>query len=135
MPDSPPVVAIVNTSPDIVDMLRVVFEQAGLVVVSAFTHDIREGVVDIDAFVRQHEPRAIVYDIAPPYGPNWRLFEHVRTRPAVRHCKFVLTSTNPAHVRELAGSNQQVYEIVGKPFDLDQIVQATREAVRARATR
>jgi DNA-binding response OmpR family regulator len=135
MPEGPPVVAIINTSPDVVDMLRLAFEQAGLVVVTALTHEVREGLVDIDSFVRQHEPQAIIYDVAPPYAANWRLFEHVRSRPAVRQCKFVLTSTNPAHVRELAGSNQQVYEIVGKPFDLDQIVQAAREAVRARATR
>ena len=39
---SPPVVAVINTSPDIVDMLRVTLEHAGYVVVTALTYDIRE---------------------------------------------------------------------------------------------
>jgi DNA-binding response OmpR family regulator len=135
MPDRPPVVAVINTSPDIVDMLRLAFEHAGIVVVSAFTHQIREGAVDVEAFVRQHHPGVIVYDIAPPYASNWQMFQHVRSLPALERAKFVLTSTNERHVTELAGRDTRVYEIIGKPFDLDQIVAAVREATRARDTR
>ena len=135
MPVQPPVVAIINTSQDIVDLLRLAFGQAGIVAVSVFTHQIREGAVDVEAFVRQHHPDVIVYDIAPPYMNNWQLFLHVRHLPALEACRFVLTTTNANQVRALAGADTRVYEIIGKPFDLDQIVDAVREAIRARDTR
>jgi len=128
-------VAIINTTPDIVEMLKSAIEPAGIVVVSALTREIREGVVDVEQFVRQHGPKAVLYDIAPPYAENWQFFQHVSNMPAMKDLQFVLTSTNAKHVQDLAGRHQQIYEIVGKPYDLDQVVQATREAVRARPTR
>jgi DNA-binding NtrC family response regulator len=129
---NPPVVAIFNTSRDLVDMLRGVFEVAGYVVVSLLTHQIREGDVNIEAFLRQHNPNVIVYDIAPPYEPNWRLFQHVCQTPSMRDCHIVLTSTNAARVAEMVGTNRRIYEIVGKPVDLDQLVNAVRDAAHAR---
>lgn len=130
-----PVVAIINSTTDIVDMLRIWFEQAGLIVVSALTPEIREGSVDIDRFLQQHDPRVIVYDIAPPYEPNWQWFQHVASMPAVQGRQFVLTSTNVRHVERLAAPQQHVYEIVGKDQDLGRIVQAVKEALRIRPSR
>jgi DNA-binding NtrC family response regulator len=129
------VVAVINSTPDIVDMLRLTLEQAGFVIVSALTHEIREGEVDIEQFIRQHQPRVIAYDIAPPYEPNWHLFQHICAMPVMHGRQFIITSTNARHVERLAGQHQQVYEIVGKPLDLGQVVQAIKEASRARPTR
>jgi hypothetical protein len=81
-----PVVAIINSNHDVVEMLRLSFEQAGFVVV-------------LDG------------------------------------CQFVLTSTNPARAHELAKTSEEVYEVVGKPYDLTQITRAVKEASRARPTR
>lgn len=131
----PPVVAVINSTPDIVDMLRIAIEQAGVVVVSALTFEIRDGEVDLDHFVGQHQPRVIVYDIAPPYEANWNLFMHISAMPVMDGRQFVVTSTNATHVERLAGPQHHVYEIIGKPYDLGQVVQAVREAVRARPTR
>ena len=134
MAELAPVVAVINTSPDIVDLLRLALEQAGFVVVSALTYEIREGSVEFEGLIRQHDPRVIVYDIAPPYDANWRLFEHMSSLPALRGRQFVITTTNVRHLERLAGPKQKVYEVVGKPFDLDEIVRAVKEASRARAT-
>jgi len=130
-----PVVAVINSTPDIVDMLRFAIESAGFVAVTALTFEVRDGEVDLDRFIAQHEPLVIVYDIAPPYETNWRLFEHVSAMPIMRGRQFVLTSTNARHVTALAGREQHVYEVVGKPLDLDEIVRAVKEASRARPTR
>ena len=135
MQDVQPVVAVINSTTDIVDMLRVTFEQAGLTVVSALTTEVRDGHVDLERFVKQHEPRVVVYDISPPYDPNWRLFQHVSSMPVMQGRQFVLTSVNARHVEQLARPQEHVYEIVGKPVDLDQLVQAVKEATRARPTR
>ena len=130
-----PVIAVINSTPDIIDMLRLAIESAGFVVVTALTFEVRDGEIDLDRFIAQHEPIVIVYDIAPPYETNWRLFEHLSAMPMMRGRQFVLTSTNARHVTALAGREHHVYEVVGKPFDLDEIVRAVKEASRARPTR
>src|SRR5262245_57195241 len=61
------IVAVINTSPDVVDLLRETFQHAGLATVSAFTFDIRDGRVDMNAFLIANDPRVVVYDIALPY--------------------------------------------------------------------
>jgi len=126
--DSNPVVAVFNTSPDTVDLLRIVLERAGVVVVAAFTYELRDGEVDIETFWRQHQPVAAVYDIALPYDANWRLFEHIRSLDVMRKTKFIVTTTNEKHVRAIAGPNEQLFEIVGKPYDLGLIVEAVKKA-------
>ena len=133
--DARDVIAIINTSPDTVGLLSELLERAGFLVVTAYTHSIRDGSVDLQAFLRTHRPRVIVYDIAPPYEPNWHLFQHMAAMPVMAGRQFVITSTNARQVEGFAGPQQHVYEIVGKPFDLDQIVQATREALKIRPSR
>jgi DNA-binding NtrC family response regulator len=130
-----PAVAVINSTPDIVDMLRTAIEYAGFVVVTALTFEVRGGRVNLDQFIAQHEPVVIVYDVAPPYEANWRLFEHIAAMPIMRGRQFVLTSTNARHVTALAGREHHIYEVIGKPFDLDEIVRAVKEASRARPSR
>jgi CheY-like chemotaxis protein len=131
----PLVAAVFNTSPDIIDLLRRALEPAGIVVVSLFTYQIREGGVNVEDFLRQHNPHVVVYDIAPPYDANWQLFRHIRAMESMRDRRIVLTSINPRRVEELTGVDERVYEVVGKPLDLDQIVRAVKEAAMARPTR
>jgi DNA-binding NtrC family response regulator len=132
--DGRTVAAIFNTSPDLVDLVRRAFEPSGIVTVSVLTHQIREGAVDLEAFIRQHDPHVIVYDIAPPYEANWALFEHIRGMDVMRDRQYVVTSPNAKNVEALA-SGEPVYEIIGKPYDLDRLVHAVKEASRARPTR
>ncbi len=128
----PIVAAVVNSSPDIIDILRRAMEPAGIVVVSMLTWEMREGKVDLEGFIRQHDPQVIVYDIAPPYDGNWSFFQHICGLDVMRGRKFVLTSVNADKVQGLTGKHQHVYEIVGKPLDLDEIVRAVKEAAKGR---
>ena len=128
--DAPTVVAVFNTSEDTTDMLRVSLENAGYVVVSAFTTALRDGKVELDAFMRQHRPAVVVYDVALPYEANWRLFQHINATPSARGVQFVLTSTNVAQVRKVAGPDHDIHEIVGKPYDLKRLTELVGEAAR-----
>lgn len=123
----PIVVAVLNTSEDTTDLLRIVLETAGFVVVSAFTNHLRDGKLDFQSFMAEHQPKVVVYDVAIPYEQNWALFQHFRSRPAARGVRFVVTTTNAAQVQRIAG-NERLFEIVGKPYDLDLVVRAVRDA-------
>jgi CheY-like chemotaxis protein len=125
----PPVVALINSSPDVVDMIRITMEHAGMVLVSTMTHEVRDGEVDLEAFVRQHDPKVILYDIAPPYEANWLLFQHICSMPLMRDRQFIITTTNERQVRGLVGTDQRLFEIVGKPYDLDILAGAVKDAL------
>jgi two-component system, OmpR family, response regulator ResD len=124
------VVAVVNSSQDVTEILRLFLEHAGYVVVTAYTQDIRDGDVDLPALIRQYQPRVIVYDIALPYDINWRLFETIRDSPACVGVRFVLTTTNILQVQKIVGPAIHVLEIVGKPYDLDLLLQMVDSAMR-----
>ena len=124
-----PTVAIINTSPDTVDMLRIVFERAGMLVITGLTYDVREGRMNLEAFLRQHKPDVMVYDIAPPYDRNWAFFEHLRETGVIKDVPVVLTSTNVRSVQALVGEVPEIHEIIGKPYDLNELLQAVRQAM------
>src|SRR5689334_17544059 len=109
MADTPPVILIMNTSPDTVELLRIVLENAGFVVLSTYTHDMREAKVDIEALARQYQPSLVIYDIAPPNDKNWRQFLITCAMPALKRINFLVTTTNERHVRAVAGADQTVY--------------------------
>jgi DNA-binding response OmpR family regulator len=127
-----PVVAVVNTNPDLVELLKARIEAAGFVVLVLHIAEIRAG-LDLGSVLRQHDPRVIVYDIVGPLERNWRFFEHLRgTLMHGRH--FVLTTPNASALQRVVGRDQRIYEILDDGDDVHAIVQAVREASRARPT-
>jgi CheY-like chemotaxis protein len=95
---------------------------------------VQSGQVDLEAFLRTQRPKVIVYDIAPPYDRNWEMLQHLR-QTVLRDYQFVLTTVNRTHVESMVGKDERIYEVVGKPHDLDAIVRAVKEATRSRPTR
>ncbi len=130
---SPPVVAILNSNDDTVEMLRMMLEGEGMVAVSAHVTALRRGAFDFSGFIAEHNPQVVIYDIIPPYDRSWLFFEHLRSMPLMEGRAFVLTSTNPDRVKEVGQPGQPVYEIIGKPYDLKVIVDAVKGALERRA--
>jgi len=125
-----PVVAIVNTNPDIVELLKAKIEMAGFVVLVIHIADIRAG-LDLSGVLAAHDPRVIVYDVVAPYDRNWRFLQHLR-ETTLKGRTFVLTSPNADAMMKRVGRDEKVYEVLDGGGDLDAIVQAVREAARAR---
>ena len=115
-------------------MLTQVLERAGFQTVRASIHDIGRGELDVGAFIGQHDPTVIVYDLAPPYDRAWATLQQIKERNECGRCNFVLTTTNAPEVEKIVGRDQQVFEIIGKPYDLDRVVRAVKEASRKRPT-
>ena len=130
----PPVAAVINTSPDTVDLLKDVLEKAGFLVVTGYTHDVRDGKLDLEMLLRVSNPAVIVWDIAPPYDRNYA-FLQLLLSSVLQGRRLILTSPNKARVEELVGVDYAVYEVVGKEEDLANIARAAKEASRSRDAR
>jgi DNA-binding response OmpR family regulator len=133
MPQAPNVVAIVNTNPDLVRLLRVNLESAGFIVIVVHIEDIKTSAGDVEATIERHNPRVIIYDLVPPYDVNWRFFDHLRGTQAFQGRHFVLTTVNINQVQRIVGKDSMVYEVVGEASDIQQVVRAVKEATRARS--
>src|SRR3954468_15098804 len=106
----PIIVAIVNTNPDLVRLLRVNLERAGFVVFEIHIEEIRLGTTNVESFLNQHDPKVIVYDVAPPFDQNVRFLDHLRSATGFKGRQFVLTSVNARRVDEIVGLDETVYE-------------------------
>lgn len=131
----PNVVAVVNTNPDLVRLLQMALEQVGFIVLIIHIEDLRLGTTDFDAMLSQHDPRVIVYDVAPPYEQNWRFLDHLRNKTDFRGRQFVLTSVNVKRLEQVVHKDERVFEVAGRPDDIAVVVRAVKEASRARPTR
>jgi DNA-binding NtrC family response regulator len=122
-------VAVFNASNDILELLKMLFSEQGWRAVSGHADDVKSGELDFMAFLETHKPDAIVWDIAPPYDRNWRFFKLLRSIRPLDSCTLVVTTTHKRHLDQLAGQETDAFEILGKPYDIQLIVDAvTRDA-------
>ena len=129
---SPPVVAIVNTNDDLVQLLREAFIQDGFLVVSAHIRDIKAGRQDFSAFLAAHDPAVVVYDITVPYEESWTFLQTLRQLPEARERPFVVTTVNKRVLDQRIGANEAIEIQGGRADDLDPVIEAVQKVVQAR---
>ena len=83
----------------------------------------------LEEHVAEDDPRVVIFDLAPPYDKSWTFLQHVRNHPSMKKRSFVLTSTNPERVHQIAGDSEDepILEIIG--YDLQQVVSAVKKAI------
>jgi DNA-binding NarL/FixJ family response regulator len=128
------VVAMFNTNPDLLDIVRLGLERAGFIAVIGHVHEIRTGALELASFIDQHRPKVIVYDLVMPYDRNWEFMKHIREHPVMDGRQFVITTPNQRAAQAVVGRDEQVHEVVSDG-DVDGIIMAVREALKARPTR
>jgi CheY-like chemotaxis protein len=121
-----PTVLVVNSSEDTIEMLRLRLERDGYRTTAAHVPDIKRGRVDLPDLIQTHGPCAIIYDLAPPYAENWTFLKLLQSSDALKGIPMVLTTTNKAEVEALSG--EEVIELIGKPYDLDEVARAVAVA-------
>ncbi len=123
-------IGILNSTEDVVDLLVSVLEDEGYATRAAFIPDFKRGRGDIAAWLGELGPTAILYDIPPPYDENWAFYRRTRALPQARPHRFVVTTTNKRVLEGLAGPTDAI-ELIGRPFDLAEIVARVGVALKA----
>ena len=129
LPPNAPLVACVNSSQDLVTFVRDIFVHEGFRAVPYAT-SLAAGPEVLIAFLQQLSPQAIVFAVSLPYQESWAEFEQVRA--AVPGPHWVVTTTNKRALDELVGPTNTI-EIIGKPFDIDIVVDAARRGLAGRS--
>jgi DNA-binding NtrC family response regulator len=124
-----PVVAVFNASEDTVDFVTVFFEQHGFRAVGR-TWRAREPLDRkvVLGFIAEHRPHVIVFDVSFPYEANWRRFLEFQELGEECRVPVVLTTTNKDALTDCIGSTEAL-EIIGKPYDLDDLLTAVQRAL------
>lgn len=124
----PKIIAVFNTNPEVLDLVRESLQGAGYATVVAHIDDLKRGRVDMIQFIEEHKPDVIVYDIGPPYDTNWTFLRLMRNSKVMQGRAFVVTTTNKRALEDLTGPSD-VFELLCKPYDLQQIVDACVSAM------
>ena len=129
---TPPVVAIINSNDDLVQVLRDALIGHGFEVVTAHIRDIKQGRQDFSAFLRSHNPAVVVYDIAVPYEEGWTFFQTLRELPEAQSQLFVVTTVNKRVLDQRIGPNEAIEIQGGHADDLDPVIEAVQQVLKVR---
>ncbi len=124
-----PKIAILNSSQDLLELLAEAFRDEGFRVVTHHLIPFRRGQEDVAAFFARHRPEVVIWELNIPYDENWAYFQRIRQMPGVLNCPVILTSTNVTQLRKVVNTDVDAFEVVGKPFDLYQLMALVRQAL------
>ena len=126
-------IAVVNSNEDTIEMLRTCLQTHGFSsVVTGHVPDFKAGHADFVDFVHRHDPQVFVWDVSVPYPENWRFLNLLTGLEIMKGRRLVLTTTNKRALESLVGPTE-AHEIVGKPYDLEQIVKAVERLLTSAA--
>lgn len=124
-------VALINASDDTVEMVKRMLDASDFnCYVGCHFSDLKKGRIDFGRYLAKHDPEVVIFDISPPYEDNWQFFKTLRDDKAMKGRGLVLTTTNRSRLDEVLGADSEAFEIVGKPYDLDQIKLAIHAALK-----
>jgi DNA-binding NtrC family response regulator len=123
-----PLIAIVNNRSEVTELLHLALAEDGFQNVCEKVLSFSNGEQDVQAFFAQHDPQALIWDISIPYEENWAFFCRIEESGALDGRGVVLTTTNKRALDALVGATP-AFELIGKPYDLDEIIGAIRRAL------
>jgi DNA-binding response OmpR family regulator len=124
------VVALFNASDDTVEMVQRMLEASNFsCLVGCRFADLKKGRIVFARYLAQHDPEVVIFDVSPPYAENWRFLTTLLKDTAMEGRGLVVTTTNKQRLDETIGRDSETLEVVGKPYDLEQIKIAIHNAL------
>lgn len=130
VPPLPPLIACVDSSDDVLLLLRDCMVDAGYRAVT-FCSPIRYGPQPVIDFLTYLAPAAAIYCVSPPYEASWDEFQELQH--AVPECPYLATTTNKAALERLVGPTEAL-EVLATASDLDRLAAAMRAVLAPTAT-
>ena len=126
-----PVIAILNNNEDLIRMLSDALKEAGCNVASVRLVNVRAGKLDLELFVKEHDPDAVIFDIALPYRTNLSMLEDLRGTGVLAGRGLVLTTPNVRATRDLL--RVDAFEITGLAEEIAVVVREVLRVARRTA--
>lgn len=101
-------------------MLATYFAGQGWQPLTSLLKPLRTGDVTAEALMAAFQPDAILLDVGIPYEENWSALQRLRHDPNIT-CPVIVTTTNEQALRQLVGVEERIQQVIGKPYDLDQL--------------
>jgi two-component system, chemotaxis family, chemotaxis protein CheY len=121
--NSPRAVLVVEDDESIRNVITDVLEERGFRVVA-----VANGAEALDQ-LDTHRPDVMVLDLLMPVMHGWEFMESYADKTGGESIPIVVVSVNPVLPRSF--SRFGVHTVVGKPFDVDELVQSVDEAAAA----
>jgi DNA-binding response OmpR family regulator len=121
-------VAMMNGDADIVEVVQAILTMEGFTVSTILLPSIKRGHSDLIRFMKEHDPEVVIYDISPPYDEAVTFFHLLMSTEAMKGRQVVLTTTNKS-VLQQTHPEIQAHELIGKPYDMDELVKLVRAHV------
>jgi DNA-binding NarL/FixJ family response regulator len=117
-------VAIFNSRPDFIEALQVGLEAKGFSASAAHVADIQSGALDLLAFVHQHKPTLVVYDLPHPYESHWNFLRLLKDTHLLEKAIWVLATTDKRALEAAVGASGVIEIIFGEPYGVEDVVTA-----------
>jgi CheY-like chemotaxis protein len=131
MPADRPVIGVLNTTPEVIELVEELLESEGYLVVTAIISDFRRGRANLVEWMNRHQPNILIYDLPPPYREQLNFLAIVHDMQVMQGRRFIYTTTNKEALEREEGGKLGAHEIVGKPYDLDALLKAVDREVKA----
>jgi DNA-binding NarL/FixJ family response regulator len=123
------VVALLNSSADVIAQLREALDQGGFRTVAAQIADVQLGILDLIAWMSETAADVILVDLPRPDGQalNFlRLLQHV---DVLQRCGWILTTTHKDALETMLTAADGHPVVVGQPDIAGQVADAARRVL------
>lgn len=126
--DRPPLIAILNHDPSVINMLATWLETQGMRVVCGNLREYRRGHEDVADFIQRYRPEILLFEVSIPYASNWDYLGALRAIPETSGLPFIVTTNNKIALDKAAGEDTGAIEITGTLADMTTLADAIRSA-------
>lgn len=130
MAEKEPLVGIIDSNQDLIELMEIWIGNIGFRTASENLIRIKDKPERYLRFLSRYDPRVLAIDVPIPYEENWNFIRGLMNLKESEGRGFVLTTTNKPRLERLVNATETL-ELVGKPFDLDELAKKIIETCQS----